>query len=64
MRLDLLAYAGPDQIMTVTSGLASILGVLLIFWHKVTAFCRRILNHFRGTPAATATEEKQIPPST
>jgi hypothetical protein len=66
MRLDLLAYAGPDQIMTVTSGLASILGVLLIFWHKVTAFCRRILNHFRGTPAAAAaaTEEKQTPPST
>jgi hypothetical protein len=63
MHFDLLAYAGPDQIMTVTSGLASILGVLLIFWHKVTAFCGRILNHLLGTPAAAATEEKQIPPS-
>jgi hypothetical protein len=58
MRLDLLAYAGPDQVMTVTSGLASILGVLLIFWHKVMAFCGKIRNRFRGTPAATPVESK------
>ena len=41
MQFKLLAffYGGPDQIMTVTSGLASVVGVLLIFWHKiVTAF--------------------------
>ena len=32
MRFELLAlYAGPDQVMTVTSGLASVLGLLLIF---------------------------------
>ena len=36
MRFELLAlYAGPDQVMTVTSGLASVLGLLLIFWNKV-----------------------------
>ena len=36
MRIDLLAfYAGPDQVMTVTSGLASIVGFLLLFWNKV-----------------------------
>jgi len=36
MHFDLLAvYAGPDQVMTITSGLASILGFLLIFWNKV-----------------------------
>jgi len=34
-------YAGPDQVMTVTSGIASVIGVLLIFWHRVVgAFLR------------------------
>jgi hypothetical protein len=38
MHFDLLAfYGGPDQVMTVTSGIASIVGFLLIFWHKVVA---------------------------
>lgn len=51
MHLDLLAfYAGPDQVMTVTSGLAGVLGVLLIFWNKVVAGFHRILNKLRGTP--------------
>ncbi len=31
----LFAYAGPDQVMTVTSGIASIVGFLLIFWNKL-----------------------------
>ena len=36
MHFDLLAfYGGPDQVMTVTSGIASIVGFLLIFWHKL-----------------------------
>lgn len=52
MRIDLLAfYAGPDQVMTVTSGLASIIGVLLIFWHKVVATVHKIVNKFRRSPA-------------
>lgn len=61
MRLDLLAYAGPDQVMTVTSGIASIVGVLLIFWHKVMAFCGRIMNRFRGIPATPAAPPKDNP---
>ena len=48
MHFDLLAfYGGPDQVMTVTSGIASIVGFLLIFWHKlVNAFFKL----FRRTP--------------
>ena len=44
MRFDLLAlYAGPDQVMTVTSGITSIIGVVLVFWNKlVTAFFKII----------------------
>jgi len=62
MRLDLLAYAGPDQVMTVTSGIASVIGVLLIFWHKVMAIFGRIVNRFRGNPATPAVPPKEIPP--
>ena len=54
MGIDLIAfYAGPDQVMTVTSGLASILGVLLIFWHKIVAAFHKMVNKFRRTPATT-----------
>ena len=66
MQIDLIAfYAGPDQMMTVTSGLASILGILLIFWHKVVAAFHRITNKFRPTPATTtpAVPEKDAPNS-
>lgn len=56
----LFAYAGPDQVMTVTSGLASILGMLLIFWNKVVAFCGRVINRLRGTPVAVPTEAAAV----
>ena len=59
MRIDLLAfYAGPDQVMTVTSGLASIVGMLLIFWHKVVAAFSKIVNKFRGTPTLPDVSQK------
>jgi hypothetical protein len=48
MYFKLLAlYGGPDQVMTVTSAFASILGVLLIFWHKVVAAFMKVVNLFR-----------------
>ncbi len=43
----LALYAGPDQVMTVTSGLASVLGLLLIFWHKVVAVFFKLVRLFR-----------------
>lgn len=62
MHSDLFAlYAGPDQVMTVTSGLASLLGLLLIFWNKVVAAFFRIVRIFHRSepnpPAATAPTE-------
>jgi hypothetical protein len=64
MHIVLLAfYAGPDQVMTVTSGLASIIGMLLIFWHKVVAGFGKIVNKFRGTPTVPpVTSQKDTPP--
>lgn len=41
MHLLIAFYGGPDQVMTVTSGIASVVGFLLIFWNKVVAtFCK------------------------
>lgn len=58
----LFAYAGPDQVMTVTSGLASILGVLLIFWHKVVAVFSTVIRRIRGIPTSSAAPAKDTPP--
>lgn len=64
MQIHLLAfYAGPDQVMTVTSGLASIVGVLLIFWHKVVAAFHKILNKFRGSSEPAPVSQKDTPPN-
>jgi len=55
----LALYVGPDQVMTVTSGLAAVVGVLLMFWNKVVGFFLRIFHISRRTPksdAAVATE--------
>ena len=51
MRLDLLAlYAGPDQVMTVTSGLAGLLGLLLMFWNKVVGLFFKMIRKIKGSP--------------
>jgi hypothetical protein len=50
MSLFLALYAGPDQIMGVTSGVAGLLGLLLIFWNKVVTTFFKIVRRFRGIP--------------
>ena len=63
MRIDLLAlYAGPDQVMTVTSGLASILGLLLIFWNKVVGVFFKIVRKITGAPAPPAVDAAKDTP--
>jgi hypothetical protein len=57
MRIELLAalfYGTPDQIMTVTSGLASALGVLLIFWNKMAGLFFRAVRALKSSPEAPA----------
>ncbi len=57
MHLNLLAlYAGPDQVMTVTSGLASLVGLLLIFWNKVVATFFKVIGKSRPTPETKDSE--------
>ena len=58
MHFNLLAlYAGPDQVMTVTSGIASIVGVLLIFWHRVMAAFTKVMNKLRGVDEPAAVQK-------
>ena len=54
-------YGGPDQIMTVTSGLASVLGILLIFWNKVVGIFFRLVRVFRRSSSATNPQNSAAP---
>jgi hypothetical protein len=63
MRFDLLAlYGGPDQVMTVTSGLASVLGLLLLFWNKVVGLFFKMVRMFRRSHAPATPEASQDAP--
>lgn len=65
MHFDLLAfYGGPDQVMTITSGIASLVGFLLIFWHKlVNAFFRVIGRAPKPTDAESSSDTTTKTPS-
>ena len=66
MRFEMLAlYGGPDQMMTVTSGLASVIGLLLLFWNKVVGLFFKVVRMFNrsGTPAS-AEASKEAPKQT
>ena len=39
-----MLYVGPDQVMPAMSVLATILGLLMIFWNKVMAIFRKIFG--------------------
>ena len=49
----MFVYGSPDQIMTVTSGLASALGILLIFWNKMAGLFFRVVRSFKASPEGT-----------
>ena len=55
----LALYAGPDQIMTVTSGLASLLGLVLIFWNKVVTAFFKLIGRPRTSPESEAAESTE-----
>ncbi len=50
MQFPVLAfYAGPDQVMGVTSGIAGAIGVLLVFWNRVVGMFMKVMHRLRGT---------------
>jgi hypothetical protein len=66
MRLELLVfYGGPDQVMGVTSGLASIFGLLLLFWNKVAGGFFKVVKFLKRSPEpADADAQKNLPTQT
>ena len=56
-------YAGPDQLMGVTSGIAGALGVLLLFWNKVVGTWFRLLGKIRADKQQTSVESGRTTPT-
>ena len=49
----LLGYIGPDVFLPVTSALAAIAGVLLMFWQKIVGFVMRLFGRHQRTETET-----------
>jgi hypothetical protein len=65
MRFDVIAfYGGPDQVMTVTSGIAGVVGILLIFWNKLVGAVMKIFHRSSeaSTPNNVAAPKAPDPP--
>ncbi len=68
IHLMVFLYLGPETILPVASILASIIGVILMFWRLIFGSIRRV---FRGPSQVTPTEvaltevvlEEETPPS-
>lgn len=58
MHLPLAFYGGPDQIMGVTSGLAGLVGLLMIFWNKLVGAFFRVLALIRQSDSQSVSREK------
>jgi hypothetical protein len=39
-------YIGPDQLLPLASALGAIIGVLLMFWHRLTSLVRKAWQFF------------------
>jgi hypothetical protein len=53
MLLAFILYVGPDQLMPLTSALASIVGLLLIFWTKIKLLLHRATARFKRPEVET-----------
>lgn len=47
-------YVGPDQVMPVMSVLATIAGLVMVFWNKVLSIVRRVFGMKRSAEADPA----------
>jgi hypothetical protein len=55
-------YAGPDQVMTVTSALAGLIGVLLMFWNRVVGTFFKVVDMFRKKDVTPAAPQHAVDP--
>jgi hypothetical protein len=54
-----LLYVGPDQILPLTSALGAIVGVLLMFWHRIVGWARRGWQFALGKLRRSTTQETE-----
>lgn len=48
--LPVVLYIGPDVFLPLTSALAAIAGVLLMFWQRIVGLVGRLFGRSRRTP--------------
>lgn len=46
--LPVVLYIGPDVFLPITSALAAMAGVLLVFWHRIAGFVGRLFGRGSG----------------
>lgn len=51
-------YIGPDQILPVTSFIGGVIGVLLMFWHKLVDVTRRVRARVTRDASSERTESR------
>ena len=54
VELFMLLYVGPDQVMPVMSILATIAGLVMVFWNKVLSVVRRVFGLRRSNDSQSA----------
>ena len=55
----MLLYAGPDQIIPLTSAIGTALGFALVFWSKIVRLVLKIWDSFLGKSEADHSEGAQ-----
>ena len=64
MKFALLAmYGGPDQIMGVASGVATVVGILLMGWNKVLVAIGKVINYFNPSKHTEEASQPAPPPT-
>ena len=58
--MPLLGYIGPDVFLPITSALAAVAGVLLMFWQKIVGFVGRLFGRAKppSPPASKSTTDR------
>jgi hypothetical protein len=48
-------YLGPETILPLTSAIAAVVGVLLIFWRNIVSAAKKLIRRIRREPGTEST---------
>lgn len=57
-----LSYIGPETVMPLATFLASIIGILLIFWRLIVRTIKKLFSRLRKNNSLDSTQEMQNEP--